>query len=103
MHPKGNAVLRWTYARWVQILAHFDLLGPDGRPSFSKMATVFALWYALETPSDTVAIIALCAAFGPRVLVAAIRSWRGVTAAVRARVESFVRQERDAELGIDPA
>ena len=38
-----HRVLRWSYARWVQILAHMDLLGRDGRPSASKLAAFTVL------------------------------------------------------------
>lgn len=103
--PKGNAFLRWAYARWIQILALFGLQGADGRPSATKLACTFGLICGCVMQETTLAIISLCGMFGRPTLVAAIGSWRGTTASVNTRstVNVNVRQERDTELGIDPA
>lgn len=76
-------LLRWTYARWVQALAHGDLLGRDGRPSQSKLAafTVLAtgcfcaIWQSVHgtegagtigAATVTVILSGLAASFGIR-------------------------------------
>jgi hypothetical protein len=105
-HGPAWHLLRWTYARWIQVLAHLDALGADGRPSQSKIVSYAALIYGALAVSDTVVIIALCAGFGKSMLLAAICSWRGTTASVRTTVEATTRQiieRRDASQGIDPA
>lgn len=56
-----HVVLRWSYARWIQLLAHGDLLGRDGRPSQSKLAAFSviatglfcAIWQVTHCPPGT--------------------------------------------------
>ena len=84
--PKGNKFLRWTYARWVQLLAHGDLLGPDGRPSQGKLAAFTAMAYGCLTRDPVVVVLALCAAFGRHTLLEGIRSWRGTSVMSRKSV-----------------
>lgn len=80
---KGNRFLRWTYARWVQILAHGDLLGADGKPSQGKLAAATAMAYGILTRDSVVVVLALAAGFGRGTLLAAIASWRGVSMQTR--------------------
>lgn len=94
---RGSPMLRGIYARWIQLLAAGDLLGRDGRPSQSKLASfatlTVTLWCAfwqvtgpglfalLRRPDGTPAIAgsigaatgglilaALCASFGRHML-----------------------------------
>ena len=73
--------LRWSYGRWVQLIAHGDLLGKDGRPSQSKLAafTVLttgcfcAIWQTIHAGKAgvggaivTIIIAGLAASFGIR-------------------------------------
>jgi hypothetical protein len=79
----GWQVLRWSYARWIQIVAHADLIGSDKRPSQSKLASfavvnvglVCALWQVTHGADVsgtvmTIVIAGLCASFGRTVLTA---------------------------------
>lgn len=76
-------LLRWSYGRWVQLLAFGDLLGSDGRPSQSKLAafTVLAVgcfvgvWQAVHVERNagavgaatvTLILAGLSASFGIR-------------------------------------
>lgn len=75
--------LRWGYGRWVQVLAHGDLLGRDGRPSQSKLAAFVvmmtgcfcAVWSTVRAPTGassvgasivTIIIAGLSASMGIR-------------------------------------
>lgn len=86
--------LRWTYARWLQVLAHGDLLGPDGRPSQGKMAAFTAMVYGFYAHSDVVVIIALAAAWGRTTLIKALAVWRGVSISERVEQVVTLRDER---------
>jgi hypothetical protein len=76
-------LLRFSYARWIQIVAHGDLIGSDKRPSQSKLASfavvnvglVCALWQVTHGADVsgtvmTIIIAGLCASFGRTVLTA---------------------------------
>lgn len=110
---KGNRLLRWTYARWVQLLAHGDLLGPDGRPSQGKLAACTAMAYGCLARDPVIVALALCAAFGRGTLLEGIRSWRGTSAMaysrerrdvnVTVRTPEQIAAARNPEDGTEPA
>lgn len=84
-------MLRWGYARWVQLLAYVGLLGHDGRPSATKIWCAFGLIISAYLGWPTVFIVSLAGMFGRPTFVAAICSWRGTTADVSVRTESTTR------------
>lgn len=60
--PRGSRFWRWAYARWVQVLAFFDLLGRDGRPSRTTLAGGLVLacgCYVLVATKDATAWLVL--------------------------------------------
>ena len=66
-----QAVMCWCYGRWCGALEYFDLLGKDGRPSFTKnMVLVLAVNDVLRNNvTFTKALLYVCAAFGRSMLL----------------------------------
>ena len=89
--------LRWTYARWVQVIAHGDLLGRDGKPSQGKLAAITVMGIGAWLKSDVLVALSLFAAFGRSTLLEGIKSWRGVstTARIDQRIDNRIDIRRE--------
>lgn len=88
------------FARWTSLLCFVDLVGPDGRPSFSKFMCVAVFVAALaDRISLGMAVAILSASFGRAMWSAFLTRWRGSTTEVitESRVKSLAIEAVRAE------
>lgn len=107
----GWQALRWTYARWRQIIAHADLNGKDQRPSQSKLAAFLvvnvgcacALWQVAHGQSVgastvTIVLAGLSASFGMKMYGMFLQRYQHTSTDANTRSEQISRATSDTRV-----
>lgn len=107
----GWQLLRWSYARWRQVIAHADLNGKDQRPSQSKLAAFLvvnvgcacALWqvaHGQNVGASTVTIVlaGLSASFGMKMYGMFLQRYQHTSTDANTRAEQISRATSDTRV-----